>query len=92
MSNLQSLKEELNLNGDHCEIRKGLIKKMKELHPDNNSGNFKNNEEKLLFTKLSEAVEEIDDIPKNELSIIKTLDIVTLANSLSITNQKVRHE
>lgn len=89
MSILQDLVSELNLNGNNSEIRKELIRKMKHIHPDINGGEFKNDEDKLLFTKLNEAVDEIDDLFSNQLSIIKTSDIVTLANSLSITNKMV---
>lgn len=89
MSILQYLVSELNLNGNNSEIRKDLIRKMKDIHPDTNGGEFKNDEEKLLFNKLSEGVEEIDDLSNNQLSVIKTSDIVTLANNLSITNKIV---
>ncbi|WP_416151130.1 hypothetical protein ACM26V_09245 [Salipaludibacillus sp. HK11] len=89
MSNLQYFIKELNLNGDNSEIRKGLMKKIRDIHPDNNRGEFKNDEEKLLFYNLNEAVEEIDDLSKNQLSTIKTSDIVTLVSRLSTTNQKV---
>lgn len=86
MSKIQSLKSELKLEGNNSEVRKGFVKKMKEIHPDNNGGDFNSEEEKLLYTQLGDAIKEINE---DQLPVISNSEIVAMVKSISINNNKV---
>lgn len=55
---------------------------MKEFHPDNNGGDFKNKEEKLLYNQLKEAIKEIGNKPQDSLPAIINYELVAVVKSL----------
>lgn len=62
MLNINEVRERFGIETDNIEeIRKILIKQQAKLHPDNNSGEFKSQADRDLFSEIDDIIKKIDD-------------------------------
>ena len=65
--NILQIKEKFNLESDDVsEIKKQLLEILKPIHPDNNGGNFNSENDKEKFNLLTEALDFLKDVNKQE--------------------------
>lgn len=86
MTKIESLKEDLKSKNNTSEIKKEIKKKMKDIHPDTNGGEFKSEEDKILYAQLAEAKKEKNE---DQLPAITNSELVAIVKSLSINNSKI---
>jgi len=78
---IEEIKNKFSLVSDsNIEIRKELIKKISEIHPDKNNGSFANTETEILYNNISSAIEFIDNELKNEQQLIPISAIKEITN------------
>lgn len=93
-NNIDDLKEEFNITKNKPElIRKELLKIQKNIHPDKNKGKFKSKKDEVLFNKITEAKDFIDNISKEKEALIqvptsKLTEFIEMAAEISHTNSK----
>lgn len=76
-SNIEQVKTEFKITSSHIDdIRRDLIKKLAEAHPDKTSGNFANAEQEEKFERLKQAIEFMDN--QQNASLIKIDDLKEL--------------
>lgn len=85
---LDDIKNKLSLTVDLTnidEVRRELIIKLAEVHPDRNNGEFKNENDKILYNDISRAIEFIDNNANKTLQIIPVsaiTDIIRLIKEI----------
>ncbi len=77
--NIEKIKEKFNLESDDVsEIRKQLLEILKQIHPDNNDGDFKSDDDKEEFNLLTGALEFLksQNKPESLIQLNKNNDII----------------
>jgi hypothetical protein len=91
---INQIKEQFNLESENIsELKKQILQILKQIHPDNNSGEFKSESDKEKFTLLTEALEFLNNENNSEALIApdKNTDITNFAkNALTIAEQEER--
>lgn len=96
--NLETIKNTFDLQGNNIEeLRKELTKKMSEIHPDKNQGEFINKTDENAYYKMSEAVEYLDSNISSSTSLITVSEAKELFDMVSkqvalITNTNTNNE
>lgn len=80
---INEIKEEFSIKSDDIiEIKRLLKKKMAELHPDKNKGDFKTKKTKNVYEKIDSAIKFIDKILKNESQLVPISSIKEITNTV----------
>ena len=81
--NIKQIRDEFGIDNESPdEIRKELIKRMSEIHPDKNKGEFSSEREKGDYFKIDSARRFLDEQTKDHEALIPLKDVTDLIETV----------